>query len=155
MRAFAANFHADDGGDEARVERRDDCGAAHLARHVCTPAGATVRREQRARMERARGQLRHASGSGRSDQPRGGVEIRRELRPRHHLHRGNAHLAHWMAVSVGGVQMAHVAVDKDTGIIKMKKFVAVQDMGLVVNRKTAESQIYGAVIMGIAYSLFE
>ena len=57
--------------------------------------------------------------------------------------------------TVGGVQMAHVAVDKDTGIIKMKKFVAVQDMGLVVNRKTAESQIYGAVIMGIAYSLFE
>ena len=28
-------------------------------------------------------------------------------------------------------------------------------MGLVVNRKTATSQIYGAMIMGIAYSLFE
>jgi xanthine dehydrogenase YagR molybdenum-binding subunit len=56
---------------------------------------------------------------------------------------------------VGGVQMAHVAVDKETGVIKMKRFVAVQDMGLIINRKTAESQIYGAVIMGIAYSLFE
>ncbi|MCH8923292.1 MAG: xanthine dehydrogenase family protein molybdopterin-binding subunit, partial [Planctomycetes bacterium] len=56
---------------------------------------------------------------------------------------------------VGGVQMAHVAVDTETGIVKMKKFVAVQDMGLIINRKLAESQIYGAVIMGIAYSLFE
>ncbi len=37
----------------------------------------------------------------------------------------------------------------------MKKFVAVQDMGLIINRKTAASQIYGAVIMGIAYALFE
>ncbi len=56
---------------------------------------------------------------------------------------------------VGGVQMAHVAVDRETGVIKMKKFVAVQDMGLIVSPKQAESQIYGAVIMGIAYSLFE
>ncbi len=56
---------------------------------------------------------------------------------------------------VGGVQMAHVAVDTATGVVKMKKLVAVQDMGLIINRKTAESQIYGAVIMAIAYSLFE
>jgi len=56
---------------------------------------------------------------------------------------------------VAGVQMAHVAVDMDTGVIKMKKFVAVQDMGLVINPKTAESQIHGAAIMGIAYALFE
>jgi xanthine dehydrogenase YagR molybdenum-binding subunit len=32
---------------------------------------------------------------------------------------------------------------------------AVQDMGLVINAKTAESQILGAMIMGITYSLFE
>lgn len=56
---------------------------------------------------------------------------------------------------VAGIQMCEVAVDKATGIVKMKKFVAVQDMGLIVNRLTAASQIYGAVIMGIAYSLFE
>ncbi len=56
---------------------------------------------------------------------------------------------------VGGVQMAHVAVDTDTGVVKLKKLVAVQDMGLIINRKTAESQIYGAVIMEIAYALFE
>jgi xanthine dehydrogenase YagR molybdenum-binding subunit len=51
--------------------------------------------------------------------------------------------------------MAHVAVDLDTGQVKLKKMVAVQDMGLIINRKTAESQIYGALIMAISYSLFE
>ncbi len=56
---------------------------------------------------------------------------------------------------VGGVQMAHVTVDTETGVVKMRKFVAVQDMGLIVNPKTAKSQIYGAAIMGIAYALFE
>lgn len=58
-------------------------------------------------------------------------------------------------VQVGGVQMAEVAVDRETGVVKMKKFVAVQDMGLIINRKAAASQIYGAVIMGIAFALFE
>jgi xanthine dehydrogenase YagR molybdenum-binding subunit len=57
--------------------------------------------------------------------------------------------------TVGGVQMAHVAVDRETGVVKMKKFVAVQDMGLVVSPTQAESQIYGSVIMGIAYALYE
>lgn len=56
---------------------------------------------------------------------------------------------------VGGVQMAHVAVDRDTGIVKMKKFVAVQDIGLVVCRTQAESQVFGSVVMGIATALFE
>jgi xanthine dehydrogenase YagR molybdenum-binding subunit len=56
---------------------------------------------------------------------------------------------------VGGVQMAEVSVDTDTGIVKMVKFVAVQDMGLIVNPKTAESQIHGAAIMGICGALYE
>ena len=57
--------------------------------------------------------------------------------------------------NVAGCQMAHVAVDVDTGVVKIIKMVAVQDMGLVINRKTAESQIYGALIMSIASALFE
>ncbi|HET7207029.1 MAG TPA: xanthine dehydrogenase family protein molybdopterin-binding subunit [Terriglobales bacterium] len=56
---------------------------------------------------------------------------------------------------VGGVQMAEVEVDPETGIVKVAKMVAVQDCGLVVNLKTAESQCLGALIMGISYSLFE
>ena len=56
---------------------------------------------------------------------------------------------------VCGVQMAHVEVDKETGVVKIKKFVAVQDQGLVINPKTCKSQINGAIIMGIAAALYE
>lgn len=56
---------------------------------------------------------------------------------------------------VGGVQMADVSVDVETGIVKMNKMVAVQDCGLVIDLKTAESQVYGALIMGISTALSE
>ncbi|MFB3815830.1 MAG: xanthine dehydrogenase family protein molybdopterin-binding subunit [Terriglobales bacterium] len=56
---------------------------------------------------------------------------------------------------VGGVQMADVTVDTETGIVKLNKMVAVQDCGLIIDLKTAESQCYGAMIMGISYALFE
>ena len=51
--------------------------------------------------------------------------------------------------------MADVSVDIETGIVRVNKIVAVQDCGLVINLKTAESQCYGALIMGISYALFE
>jgi xanthine dehydrogenase YagR molybdenum-binding subunit len=57
--------------------------------------------------------------------------------------------------NVGGVQMADVSVDLETGIVRVEKMVAVQDCGLVINLKTAESQCYGALIMGISYALYE
>ena len=56
---------------------------------------------------------------------------------------------------VGGVQMADVSVDIETGIVRVNKMVAVQDCGLVVDVKTAESQVLGALIMGISYALYE
>lgn len=56
---------------------------------------------------------------------------------------------------VGGVQMAEVAVDTETGVVRMVKMVAVQDMGMILDRMTAKSQVLGALIMGIAYSLVE
>jgi xanthine dehydrogenase YagR molybdenum-binding subunit len=56
---------------------------------------------------------------------------------------------------VGGVQMADVSVDMETGIVRVNKMVAVQDCGLVVDVKTAESQALGALIMGISYALYE
>lgn len=62
---------------------------------------------------------------------------------------------HLSSSQVGGVQMAEVEVDKDTGVVRMKKFVAVQDMGLIINPRGATSQIYGAVIMGISAALYE
>ncbi|HLX00340.1 MAG TPA: xanthine dehydrogenase family protein molybdopterin-binding subunit [Candidatus Acidoferrales bacterium] len=59
------------------------------------------------------------------------------------------------SVNVGGVQMAEVSVDTETGVVRMEKMVAVQDCGLILDLKTAESQVYGGMIMGITYALFE
>jgi xanthine dehydrogenase YagR molybdenum-binding subunit len=56
---------------------------------------------------------------------------------------------------VGGVQIADVTVDTETGLVKINRMVAVQDCGLIIDLKTAKSQVYGALIMGITYSLFE
>lgn len=56
---------------------------------------------------------------------------------------------------VGGVQMAEVTVDVETGIVSVDRMVAVQDCGLVMDLKTAESQVYGGMIMGISYALSE
>ncbi len=56
---------------------------------------------------------------------------------------------------VAGIQMAEVTVDTETGIVKIEKLVSVQDMGLIIDAKTAESQIYGALIMGVCYALYE
>jgi xanthine dehydrogenase YagR molybdenum-binding subunit len=56
---------------------------------------------------------------------------------------------------VGGVQIADVTVDVETGIVRMNRIVAVQDCGTVINPKTAESQIYGAIIMSICGALME
>jgi xanthine dehydrogenase YagR molybdenum-binding subunit len=56
---------------------------------------------------------------------------------------------------VGGVQMVEVDVDTETGVVRVKKMVAVQDCGLIIDMKTAESQVYGALIMGLSYALYE
>ena len=56
---------------------------------------------------------------------------------------------------VGGVQIADVTVDIETGVVDVNKLLAVQDCGLVVNEKLAESQIYSGLIMGVGYALFE
>jgi xanthine dehydrogenase YagR molybdenum-binding subunit len=56
---------------------------------------------------------------------------------------------------VGGAQVADVSVDTETGIVRINRLVAVQDCGLVIDLKTAESQVYGALIMGVCYALYE
>jgi xanthine dehydrogenase YagR molybdenum-binding subunit len=56
---------------------------------------------------------------------------------------------------VAGVQFADVEVDCDFGIVRVKKMVAIQDGGLTINRLAAESQVFGGVIQGISYALFE
>ena len=48
-----------------------------------------------------------------------------------------------------------VSVDIETGIVRINKLVAVQDCGLIIDELTARSQVYGGLIMGIAYALSE
>ena len=56
---------------------------------------------------------------------------------------------------VGGVQVAEVSVDTETGVVRCTKFYAVQDCGLIVNLQGCLSQVTGGVIMGVNYALFE
>jgi xanthine dehydrogenase YagR molybdenum-binding subunit len=56
---------------------------------------------------------------------------------------------------VGGVQVAEVKVDTETGVVKCSRFWAVQDCGLIINKLACESQVSGGVIMGINYALYE
>ena len=56
---------------------------------------------------------------------------------------------------VCGVQVADVSVDVETGVVKVNRYTAVQDCGLIINPRLAESQVMGAVIMGISTALFE
>jgi xanthine dehydrogenase YagR molybdenum-binding subunit len=57
--------------------------------------------------------------------------------------------------TVGGVQMVDLSVDTETGVIRIHKFVCVQDCGLILDEMTAKSQVYGGMIMGVAYALAE
>ncbi|HIC22850.1 MAG TPA: xanthine dehydrogenase family protein molybdopterin-binding subunit, partial [Planctomycetes bacterium] len=54
-----------------------------------------------------------------------------------------------------GVQAAEVEVDMDTGVVRVKKVVAVADAGKLINPLTAESQVRGGVTQGVSYALHE
>lgn len=58
-------------------------------------------------------------------------------------------------VTYGGVQFAQVAVDTETGIVKVEKVWAIHDCGRPMNPLLLESQINGGVIQGLSYALYE
>ncbi|HUI05768.1 MAG TPA: xanthine dehydrogenase family protein molybdopterin-binding subunit [Verrucomicrobiae bacterium] len=55
----------------------------------------------------------------------------------------------------GGVQFAEVEVDTETGFVKVRKILCVQDCGLIVDKLTCETQVHGGIIMGLGYALYE
>ena len=59
------------------------------------------------------------------------------------------------SVTTSGVQFAEATVDVETGIVRVKRVLVLQDCGLVVSRLTAESQAYGGVIGSLNFALFE
>jgi xanthine dehydrogenase YagR molybdenum-binding subunit len=56
---------------------------------------------------------------------------------------------------LGGVQFAEVAVDAETGIVRVERVVAAQDCGRPMNPLLIESQVQGGVLMGLSYALYE
>jgi xanthine dehydrogenase YagR molybdenum-binding subunit len=59
------------------------------------------------------------------------------------------------AEGYGGVQLAEVEVDVETGVVRVLRVVAVQECGRVVNPLAVQSQVNGGVIHGISWALFE
>lgn len=54
-----------------------------------------------------------------------------------------------------GTHVAFVEVDKETGMVKVLKYVAVDDVGKVVNPLIVEGQVHGGVLQGISQALLE
>ena len=59
------------------------------------------------------------------------------------------------SANTSGVQFAEAKVDIKTGIVTLTRILAIQDCGLVLNRLTAESQVYGGVIGSLNFAMFE
>jgi carbon-monoxide dehydrogenase large subunit len=54
-----------------------------------------------------------------------------------------------------GCQVAEVEVDPETGVVRVARHSAVDDIGRVINPLTAESQMHGGVAQGLGQALFE
>lgn len=54
-----------------------------------------------------------------------------------------------------GVHLAYVEVDPETGQVRIIDYVAVDDVGTLINPLLAAGQIHGGVVQGIAQALYE
>lgn len=54
-----------------------------------------------------------------------------------------------------GCHVAIVEVDKETGEVKLKRFIAVDDVGNIINPMIVDGQIHGGLAQGIGQALFE
>jgi CO/xanthine dehydrogenase Mo-binding subunit len=54
-----------------------------------------------------------------------------------------------------GAHGVEVEVDRETGKVKILKYVAAHDVGRAINPMLLEGQIYGAAVMGVGYALTE
>jgi CO/xanthine dehydrogenase Mo-binding subunit len=53
------------------------------------------------------------------------------------------------------VHVARVAIDPDTGEVRVLDYVAVQDVGYAINPAEVEGQVHGGVTQGLGWALFE
>jgi carbon-monoxide dehydrogenase large subunit len=55
----------------------------------------------------------------------------------------------------GGAHVAVVEVDTETGLVRLVRYVAVDDVGTVINPTIVDGQVAGGVVQGVAQALFE
>ncbi|HZB36011.1 MAG TPA: xanthine dehydrogenase family protein molybdopterin-binding subunit [Gaiellaceae bacterium] len=60
-----------------------------------------------------------------------------------------------MRVLTFGVQVAQVAVDVETGEVRVERIAAIHDVGRVINPLGASSQVEGGIIQGLGHTLSE
>jgi xanthine dehydrogenase YagR molybdenum-binding subunit len=60
-----------------------------------------------------------------------------------------------MRILTFGVQVAEVAVDVETGEVRVERIAAIHDVGRVINPLGARSQIEGGIIQGLGHTLTE
>jgi xanthine dehydrogenase YagR molybdenum-binding subunit len=82
-------------------------------------------------------------------------EAAKELRREAVFHGERSDLPAGFAYNSFGAQFAEVEVDTETGQIRVIKVVAAHEVGRVINRLTAESQVIGGVTQGVSAALFE
>src|SRR5262249_17013945 len=56
---------------------------------------------------------------------------------------------------VHGCHFTEVAVDTETGNVRVVRIVTIQDAGRVIDKLLFESQLIGGAIQGLSYALFE
>ena len=60
-----------------------------------------------------------------------------------------------MRVLTFGIQVADVAVDIETGEVKVDRIAAIHDVGRVINPLGAQSQVEGGIVQGVGHTLSE
>jgi CO/xanthine dehydrogenase Mo-binding subunit len=60
-----------------------------------------------------------------------------------------------MRVLTFGIQVADVAVDVETGEVRVERIAAIHDVGRVINPLGAQSQVEGGIIQGVGHTLSE
>jgi CO/xanthine dehydrogenase Mo-binding subunit len=52
-------------------------------------------------------------------------------------------------------QAAHVKVDRETGVVRVLRVAAAHDSGRILNKRGADGQVFGGVVMGVGLALSE
>jgi CO/xanthine dehydrogenase Mo-binding subunit len=68
---------------------------------------------------------------------------------------GRGRSANRVASPVFTVHLAKVAVDPETGTVRVLDYVAAQDVGCAINPAEVEGQVHGGVVQGIGWALLE